>query len=194
MRKEGVQKRVTATAAKLIKTGDYLRIPDSSQVSDGSSQQAANCHLFMQGKYKNFVSQALMDACIEFYYGNSSKALKHTNDFHQTIPINGLVLVAAVVRPKIFLIFSLLMTQQMKGVISGFRETGTENVPNLSADQCRTDFNALRKSVDKLLDIPERREELEEMLGEWARIGMGGIDFDADGDVDSDTEDVNVVL
>lgn len=65
----------------------------------------------MQGKYKNFVSQALMDACIEFYYGNSSKALKHTNDFHQTIPINGLVLVAAVVRPKIFLIFSLLMTQ-----------------------------------------------------------------------------------
>jgi hypothetical protein len=54
----------------------------------------------MQGKYKNFVSQALMDACIEFYYGNSSKALKHTSDFHQTIPINGLVLVAAVVRPK----------------------------------------------------------------------------------------------
>lgn len=54
----------------------------------------------MQGKYKNFVSQALMDACIEFYYGNSSKALKHRNDFHRTIPINGLVLVAAVVRPK----------------------------------------------------------------------------------------------
>lgn len=82
----------------------------------------------------------------------------------------------------------------MKSVISGFCETGTENVPSLSADQCRTDFNALRKSVDKLLDIPERREELEEMLGEWARIGMGGIDFDADGDPYSDTEDVNVVL
>ncbi|OJA20285.1 hypothetical protein AZE42_13434 [Rhizopogon vesiculosus] len=63
--KEEVQRHVTATAAKLIKTGDYLQIPDSSQ-----------------GKYKNFVSQALMDACIEFYYGNSSKALKHRNNFH----------------------------------------------------------------------------------------------------------------
>lgn len=38
MRKEEVQERVAATAAKLIKTGDYLRIPDSSQVSDRSSQ------------------------------------------------------------------------------------------------------------------------------------------------------------
>ena len=38
MRKEEAQKCVTATAAKLIKTGDYLRIPDSSQVSDGPSR------------------------------------------------------------------------------------------------------------------------------------------------------------
>ncbi|OJA14769.1 hypothetical protein AZE42_14122 [Rhizopogon vesiculosus] len=81
----------------------------------------------------------------------------------------------------------------MKGVISGFRETSTEKVPHLSADQCRADFDALQKSVDKLLDIPEHRKELEEMLGEWARIGMDGIDVDTDGDVYSDM-DVNIIL
>ncbi|KAG2741628.1 hypothetical protein P692DRAFT_201810194 [Suillus brevipes Sb2] len=139
MRSEEIKKCVVATASRLIKTGDYLQIPDSSN-----------------GKFKSFVSQALKDICIEFFYSNSKKVLKNTDDFHRTIPVNGLILIAAVV----------------KGVISGFSETGTDKVPELSADRCRTDFVRLQKSVDKLLDIPEHREELEEMLAQWAKIAV----------------------
>ncbi|KAG1870493.1 hypothetical protein C8R48DRAFT_770942 [Suillus tomentosus] len=137
LRSEEIKKHVIAAATKLLKTGDYLRIPDSSD-----------------RKYKNFVLQALKDVCLEFFYGDSKKALKNTDDFHQTIPANALILVAAV----------------MKGVISGFSETGTNRSPELPADRCRTNFNKLRTSVDKLLDIPELREELEEMLQQWLRL------------------------
>ncbi|KAG2136997.1 hypothetical protein DEU56DRAFT_946282 [Suillus clintonianus] len=124
MRKEEVQKQVTAAATRLLKSGDYLRLPDSSS-----------------GQFMNFTAQALRDACLEFYYSNSKKALKNTNKFHRTIPINVMLLVAAV----------------LKGVISGFQETGTDKVPVLTTEQCRTHFVNLRKSVDMLLDIPERR-------------------------------------
>jgi predicted nuclease with TOPRIM domain len=82
----------------------------------------------------------------------------------------------------------------MKGVISGFSETGTDKVPDLSAEKCRTDFNSLQKSLDKLMDIPERRDELEDMLALWAGIGMGKLvhgDSSAEG---SDLEDINIIL
>ncbi|KAG0705984.1 hypothetical protein DFH29DRAFT_872717 [Suillus ampliporus] len=162
MRPEEIKNCIVAAATKLLKTGDYLRIPDSSN-----------------GKFKNFVSQALKDVCLKFFYSNSKKALKNTDDFCHTIPVNALILVAAV----------------MKGVISGFSETGTDKVPELSADRCRTNFDKLRKSVEKLLDIPECREELEEMLDQWAKIGMGEFDWHADGsDAGSDAGDVNIIL
>ncbi|KAG2055950.1 hypothetical protein BDR06DRAFT_1006423 [Suillus hirtellus] len=138
-RKEDIQKHVITAATKLLKTGGYLHVPDSSN-----------------GKWKNFVSQALMDGCLAFYYSNSKKALKNTDEFHRTIPPNALILVAAV----------------MKGVISGFFETGTDKVPDLSAEKCRTDFNLLQKSLDKLMDIPECHDKLEDMLALWAGIGM----------------------
>ncbi|KAG2079612.1 uncharacterized protein F5147DRAFT_784915 [Suillus discolor] len=160
MRPEEIKNSIAATATKLLKTGGYLRIPDSSN-----------------GKFKNFVSQALKDVCLEFFYSNSKKALKNTDDFRNTIPVNGLILVVAV----------------MKGVISGFSETGTNKVPELSADRCRTDFDKLRKSVDKLLDIPELCEELEEMLEQWAKIGMG--EFDWHGVMQAVTRgDINIIL
>ncbi|KAG1761538.1 hypothetical protein EV702DRAFT_1207149 [Suillus placidus] len=130
-------RRALQSATKLLKTGDYLRIPDSSN-----------------GKFKNFVSQALKDVCLKFFYSNSKKALKNTDEFRQSIPVNALILMAAVI----------------KGVISGFSETSTDKVPELSADRCRTDFNNLQKSIDKLLDIPEHREELEEMLSNGLRL------------------------
>ncbi|KAG1798229.1 uncharacterized protein HD556DRAFT_1306256 [Suillus plorans] len=166
-RKDEVQKCVIAKATKLLKTGDYLRIPDSSD-----------------GKWRNFVSQALRDGCLEFYYGNSKKALKNTDEFRRAIPVNGLLLVGAV----------SLMNQQTKGVLTGFRETGTDKVPDLSADKCRADFNSLQKSVDALLENPDRRAELEEMLEQWAMIGMGDLDFDEGNTGGSDMEDVNIIL
>lgn len=87
------------------------------------------------------------------------------------------------------------MVRQLKGVISGFRETGTDKVPDLTAEQCRIHFVNLRKSVDKLLDIPERRDELEDMLDQWARIGMGDFDEYAAGSATgSDAEDINIIL
>ncbi|KAG1894783.1 uncharacterized protein F5891DRAFT_1194938 [Suillus fuscotomentosus] len=160
-RKEDIQKHVITAATKLLKTGGYLHVPDLSN-----------------GKWKNFVSQALMDGCLAFYYSNSKKALKNTDEFHCTIPPNALILMAAV----------------MKGVISGFSETGTDKVPDLSAEKCRTNFNSLQKSLDKLMDIPERRDELEDMLALWAGIGMGKLvhgDSSAEG---SDSEDINIIL
>ncbi|KAG2112000.1 uncharacterized protein F5147DRAFT_771573 [Suillus discolor] len=158
---EEIKKHVIAAATKLLKTGDYLWIPDSSD-----------------GKFKNSVSQALKDVCLEFFYGDSKKALKNTDDFHQTIPVNVLILVAAV----------------MKGVISGFGETGTDKSPELPADRCRTNFNKLQASVDKFLDIPELHEELEEMLQQWAKIGMGESDWHADGSAAGSDVDINIIL
>ncbi|KAG1768591.1 hypothetical protein EV702DRAFT_1203219 [Suillus placidus] len=127
----------------LIKSGDYLRLPDLSE-----------------GKYKNFVSQVLKDACLDFYYGNGKKALKLTEEFQKTIPVNALIFVSAIA----------------KDILTGFHDTGTDKVPDLSADKCRSDFDSLRKSVDKLMGIPERRQELENMLEEWANVGMMGSD------------------
>ncbi|KAG1895087.1 uncharacterized protein F5891DRAFT_984538 [Suillus fuscotomentosus] len=155
--KDEVQKCVIAKATKLLKTGDYLRVPDSSN-----------------GKWKNFVSQALRDGCLEFYYGNSKKALKNTSEFRRAIPVNGLLL--------------------MKGVLTGFRETGTDKVPDLSVDKCRADFNSLQRSTDALLENPDHRVELEEILEQWAMIGTGDLDFDEGGMGGSDMEDVNIIL
>ncbi|KAG1905435.1 uncharacterized protein F5891DRAFT_976368 [Suillus fuscotomentosus] len=160
-RKDEVQRCVIAKATKLLKTSDYLCIPDSSN-----------------GKWKNFVSQALRDGCLEFYYGNSKKALKNTDEFRHTIPINGLLLVGAVV----------------KGVLTGFRKTGTDKVPDLSADKCRADFNSLQRSVDALLENPDHCVELEEMLEQWAMIGAGDLDFDEGSMGGRDMDDVNIIL
>ncbi|KAG2058766.1 hypothetical protein BDR06DRAFT_968272 [Suillus hirtellus] len=91
MQKDEAQKQVTTAATKLLKSGDYLQLPDSSD---------------------------------------------------------------------------------LKGVISGFCETSTDKVPDLTAEQCRTHFVNLQKSVDTLLDIPECCEELEDMLEQWARVGI----------------------
>ncbi|KAG2035288.1 hypothetical protein BDR03DRAFT_983734 [Suillus americanus] len=165
MQPEQIKNVIIAAATKLLKTGNYLRIPDSSN-----------------GKFMNFVSQALKDVCLEFFYSNSKKALKNTDDFQQTIPINALILVAAVVH-------------YLKGVITGFSKTSSNKVPELTADRCRTNFNKLKKSVNKLLDILERCEGLKEMLELWAKIGMGGSDWHADGsDAGSDTGDINIIL
>ncbi|KAG2365995.1 hypothetical protein BDR07DRAFT_1373941 [Suillus spraguei] len=127
--------------------------------------------------FKNFMAQALKDTCLKFYYSNSKKALKNTDEFHQKIPINAMLLVAAV----------------LKGIISGFCETGTDKVPELTTEQCRAHFINLWKSIDTLLGIPECHKELEDMLEQWARIGMGDLNEYADGSA-SDAEDVNIIL
>ncbi|KAG2353571.1 hypothetical protein BDR07DRAFT_1383031 [Suillus spraguei] len=127
--------------------------------------------------FKNFMAQALKDTCLKFYYSNSKKALKNMDEFHQKIPINAMPLVAAV----------------LKGVISGFCETGTDKVPELTTEQCRAHFINLWKSIDTLLGIPECHKELEDMLEQWARIGMGDLNEYADGSA-SDAEDVNIIL
>jgi hypothetical protein len=49
-----------------------------------------------------------MDGCLAFYYSNSKKALKNTDEFHRTIPPNALILVAAVVRCDLFYFLSLI--------------------------------------------------------------------------------------
>ncbi|KAG1839244.1 hypothetical protein F4604DRAFT_1940881 [Suillus subluteus] len=152
--KDDIQKYIIAATTKLLKTGDYLCIPNSSN-----------------GEWKFFVSQALMDGCLAFYYSNSKKTLKNTDKFSHTIPLNGLILVAAV----------------MKGVLSGFSEPGTDKLPDLSAEKCRSDFNSLQRSVDKLMDIPEHREELDNMLTQWAKIGTGEL-------VHGDWHDIMVCL
>ncbi|KAG2028625.1 hypothetical protein BDR03DRAFT_988314, partial [Suillus americanus] len=145
------KERVSAAAAKLLKTGEYLRLPDSSEV--------------------------LKEACLSFYYGNGKKALKVTDEFQDGIPVNGLILVAAVT----------------KGVLTGFRDSGTDKVPDLTADTCRADFNLLQKSVDKLMTIPERRAELEEMLKEWAEEGMMG-ELRNDWDSAAGSDDINIII
>jgi hypothetical protein len=43
------------------------------------------------------VLQVLKEACLSFYYGNGKKALNVTDEFQDGIPVNGLILVAAVV-------------------------------------------------------------------------------------------------
>jgi hypothetical protein len=90
-------------------------------------------------------------------------------------------------------LFLLLISQQTKGVLAGFRDTGSDKVPDLSADKCRSDFDAIRRSVDTLMEVPERCRELEEMLEEWARVGMMGEFFD-DSDGVAGSEDVNIIL
>ncbi|KAG2048529.1 hypothetical protein BDR06DRAFT_975915 [Suillus hirtellus] len=130
------------------------------------------------GRWKIFVSQALKDSCLKFYYSNSKKALKNMKEFQCSIPVNGLLLVAMMI----------------KGVITEFCKTGTDKVPDLSADKCRTDFNSSQKSVDSLVDNPKCGRELEEMLEEWAMTGIGNCYFDDNDNIGgSDMEDVNVI-
>jgi hypothetical protein len=74
------------------------------------------------------------------------------------------------------------------------RKTGTDKVPDLSTDKCRADFNSLQRSTDALLENPDCRAELEEMLEQWAMIGAGDLDFDEGGTGGSDMEDVNIIL
>ncbi|KAG1727096.1 uncharacterized protein EDB91DRAFT_1086567 [Suillus paluster] len=126
------KEHVREAAAKLLKTSEYLRLPDSSE-----------------GKYTNFVSQVLKEACLSFYYGNGKKALKLTDEFQHKIFVNSLILVA-----------------MMKGVLSSFHNSGTDKVPDLTTDMCRADFNTLQKSINKLMVIPKWHVELEEMLRE----------------------------
>ncbi|KAG1906125.1 uncharacterized protein F5891DRAFT_975576 [Suillus fuscotomentosus] len=140
--KDAIQWHVAEAASKLIKSGNYLRLPDSSS-----------------GKYKNFVSQVLKDACIDFYYGNGKKALKLTEEFRKMIPVNALILVSVVA----------------KGILTGFRDTGTD------------------KSVDTLMTNPKRRQEVESMLEEWADVGMMG-ELQDDSDSAAGSNDINIIL
>ncbi|KAG0702272.1 hypothetical protein DFH29DRAFT_875310 [Suillus ampliporus] len=121
------------------------------------------------GKWKNFVLQALKDSCLKFYYSNSKKALKNTDEFQHAIPSNGLLLMAAVVHST--------DKSTDKGVITGFHETGTDKVPDLSADKFRADFNSLWMLVNTLMENPDHCVELKEMLQQWAMIGMGDLYF-----------------
>ena len=82
----------------------------------------------------------------------------------------------------------------MKGILAGFHDTGSDKVPDLSADKCRSDFDSLRKSVDRLMESPERRRELEEMLEEWAGVGMMSELCDDSDNVAGGSEDVNIIL
>jgi hypothetical protein len=81
----------------------------------------------------------------------------------------------------------------MKGVLTGFRNSGTDKVPDLTADTCRADFNLLQKSVDKLMTIPECHTELEEMLKEWAEEGMMG-ELHNDWDSAAGSDDINIII
>ncbi|KIK38835.1 hypothetical protein CY34DRAFT_108490 [Suillus luteus UH-Slu-Lm8-n1] len=65
-------------------------------------------------------------------------------------------------------------SSEMKGVLSGFRDSGTD------------------KSVDKLMAIPECHVELEEMLKEWAEGMMGELCNDLDSAVGSDN--INIII
>ncbi|KAG2338229.1 hypothetical protein BDR05DRAFT_952053 [Suillus weaverae] len=105
------------------------------------------------------------------------KALKLTNEFQCLILINGLILMAVV----------------MKGVITGFHDTGTDKVPDLSTNKCRSNFNAIQKSVDKLMENPEHHQELDKMLEEWAEYGMMD-ELQDDSDSTSGSEDVNIIM
>ncbi|KAG1853681.1 hypothetical protein F4604DRAFT_1933107 [Suillus subluteus] len=107
--KDALQQQVTKAVSKLIKSGDYLRLPDWSS-----------------GKYKNFVLQVLKDACIDFYYGNGKKALKLTEEFCKRSPS-----------------MHSSVWSYAKGILTGFCNTGTDKVPDLSADKCRSDFDTL---------------------------------------------------
>ncbi|KAG2059352.1 hypothetical protein BDR06DRAFT_967892 [Suillus hirtellus] len=131
---------ISAAVAKLLKTSEYLWLPDSSE-----------------GKYTNFVLQVLKEACLSFYYSNGKKALK------------------------------------MKGVLTGFHNSGTDKVPDLTADTCRANFNLLQKSVNKLMTIPERCAELEEMLKEWAEEGMMG-ELCNNWDSAAGSDDINIII
>ncbi|KAG0697883.1 hypothetical protein DFH29DRAFT_878417 [Suillus ampliporus] len=135
---------ISEAVAKLLKTGEYLWLPDSSE----SSRKAA----------------------LNFYYNNGTKALKLTDEFQHKIPINSLILVAAVVGFGLNQFLSFITDQCLtdEGVLSSFHDSGTDKVSDLTADTCRADFNTLQKSINKLMDIPKRHVELEEMLREWA--------------------------
>ncbi|KAG1901094.1 uncharacterized protein F5891DRAFT_979660 [Suillus fuscotomentosus] len=133
------KEHVSAAAAKLLKTGEYLQLSDSSELGG------------------NLV--VLKEACLSFYYGNGKKALKLTDECQHQIPVNGLILVATVA----------------KNVLSSFHNSGTD------------------KSIDKLMDIPKRRVELEEMLREWAKEGMIG-ELCNDSDSAADSEDINIII
>ncbi|KAG2123194.1 hypothetical protein BD769DRAFT_1389337 [Suillus cothurnatus] len=125
---------------KLLKSGDYLQLPDSSEV--------------------------LKDVCQDFYYSNSKKALKLTNEFQCSILVNGLIFA--------------------KDILTDFHNTSTDKVPDLSADKCRSDFNSIQKSVDTLM-------ELKEMLEEWTQFGMmNGSCNDSDSSLCD--KDVNIII
>lgn len=81
----------------------------------------------------------------------------------------------------------------MKGILTGFCNTDTDKVPNLSADKCRSDFNVLWKSVDTLMANPECHQELGSMLEEWADMGMMGKLWD-DSDSAAGSDNVNIIL
>ncbi|KAG2111850.1 hypothetical protein BD769DRAFT_1392006 [Suillus cothurnatus] len=150
------KERVSAAAAKLLKTGEYLRLPDSSEVS-GNLVVRDNSLLTFTGKIYQFCVTGSQGSLPQFYYGNGKKALK------------------------------------TKGVLTGFCDSGTDKVPDLTADTCRADFNLLQKSVDKLMTIPERRAELEEMLKEWAEEGMMG-ELRNDWDSAAGSDDINIII
>ncbi|KAG2073059.1 hypothetical protein BDR04DRAFT_1116584 [Suillus decipiens] len=147
----------------------------SSSSSSGSGNTGTRGYF---PEYKVLMLQlVLKEACLSFYYGNGKKVLKVTDIFQDRILVNGLILVTVV----------------MKGVLSGFNDSGTDKVPDLTADMCRADFNLLQKSVDKLMTIPKCCVELEEMLKEWAEEGMmGELCNDLDSAVGSD--DINIII
>ncbi|KAF8137693.1 hypothetical protein EV363DRAFT_1155703 [Boletus edulis] len=110
------------------------------------------------GKTSNFAHPALKKVCLAYFYSSSDKALRQFPDFQEYIPERALLLVGAMVR------FTL----------ETFATHGFNKRVSLNVEQVEGHYTNLCRLLNQVAADKYHGPKLDNMLRQWAKIGMTG--------------------
>ncbi|KAF8123797.1 hypothetical protein EV363DRAFT_1455185 [Boletus edulis] len=103
--------------------------------------------------------EGLKHVCLGIFYSNTSKCLRQFPELQKYVPYNALMLVATFVH----------------AVLGIFMQNG--HIPRnlkLDVNQLKDTYNKLHHSLTRLTEDEYHGEKLDNMLEEWAALGMTG--------------------
>ncbi|KAF8449428.1 hypothetical protein L210DRAFT_3641009 [Boletus edulis BED1] len=110
------------------------------------------------GKTSNFAHPALKKVCLTYFYSSSDKALRQFPDFQEYIPERALLLVGAMIH------FTLEI----------FATHGFNKRVSLNVEQVEGHYTNLCRLLNQVTADKYHGPKLDNMLHQWAKIGMTG--------------------
>ncbi|KAF8430763.1 hypothetical protein L210DRAFT_871473, partial [Boletus edulis BED1] len=114
------------------------------------------------GKTSNFAHPALKKVCLAYFYSSSDKALRQFPDFQEYIPERALLLVGAMVCCIV------------RFTLEIFAMHGFNKCVSLNVEQVEGHYTNLCRLLNQVAADKYHGPKLDNMLRQWAKIGMTG--------------------